>query len=512
MENAHSLSLSDAHQRVTPSQVGTSDQLRECSFSYSNGTPVHGNVRGVLGHDDVALEAARCIADVVRTATPKAEYGQDPHALIVGGFVRDAVIGVSSKDLDMEVFGLSDQELEVRLNRAFPGKVVRAGRSYSGLQVRFERELVVDVTVPRSMTDNEVIDPSLKFSDAARRRDFTMNALGANPFTGQIYDPFGGIRDLKSGELQHVHATSFRTDPIRVYRAAQFCARFELDLSSASLQLMCGMVTGGELDNLPASRITEEFDKLFLKADEPSRGLEVLSQVGLVQRHWPELLMGTGGPSGSWRELCDRMDCAASLREGLAKDEARELMLASLLMARVPCGSSGADGAVQENSDTGRKLLDRLEINTGSSANVCRYLEQQWKTDELFSKLESGSLSEKEYVNGVRMVLRSVGSRNMDLFLKFCEVAYRSDGSSVSGVYSAGLCFAEMVYRHGLKESAATQLVSGRDILARGGQAGPIFSRIITRIEDLRDKGVIDSREEALMLLDQWSSTDWTEC
>jgi tRNA nucleotidyltransferase (CCA-adding enzyme) len=193
--------------------------------------------------------AATRLAEAVRAAGGR--------ALAVGGWVRDRLRGVPSKDLDVEVFGLSQDRLAALL--ATLGRVEAVGQSFPVYKLAGFAEGDVDVALPRRESKRgrghkgfEVQgDPGMSIVEAARRRDFTINAIAWDPLTDSYEDPFEGRRDLERRILRAVDATTFGDDSLRVLRAVQFAARFEFGLD-ADTAALCRSIP---LDDLPAERV-----------------------------------------------------------------------------------------------------------------------------------------------------------------------------------------------------------------------------------------------------------------
>ena len=223
---------------------------------------------------DVVLAIARAVA---------AEGGR---ALLVGGWVRDRRLGRTSKDLDLEVFGVPADRLKALVS-AF-GRIDVVGESFAVIKIGN-----VDVSLPRRESKTGVGhrgfevqgDPWLSYEDAARRRDFTINAMSEDPLTGERIDPFGGERDLEARTLRMVDRRTFPEDSLRVLRALQFAARFQLSIDPDTADV-CRSIP---LDDLPAERVWGEFEKLLLQAERPSIGLSLGWHLGVVQRLLPEL-------------------------------------------------------------------------------------------------------------------------------------------------------------------------------------------------------------------------------
>ena len=208
-------------------------------------------------------------------------------ALLVGGCVRDMLMGAAPKDWDLEVYGLESAKLRQVLDRF--GKVNVVGEAFS--VYKLDRE--IDVSIPRrdrkSGTGHRgfVIegDPEMSPAEAASRRDFTINAIMQDPLTAEMIDPHHGRQDLKNKILRAVSAETFAEDSLRVLRAAQFAARFEFEVDSET-EALCRNIG---LTDLPAERIWGEIQKLLLKAQRPSIGFEFLRNVGALDQLFPEI-------------------------------------------------------------------------------------------------------------------------------------------------------------------------------------------------------------------------------
>lgn len=208
-------------------------------------------------------------------------------ALFVGGCVRDALLGRKSKDFDVEIYGLSAESVEMLL-RDLKFRFNAAGKSFGVFKLH---GVPADVALPRRESKRGfghrgfVVegDPDMSVSEAASRRDFTINAIYFDPLKNEVLDPFNGREDLKNKTLRHT-SPAFSEDPLRVLRAMQFSARFRFDVAPETTEL-CRTI---EPEGLSAERIFDEWSKLILRGEEPSRGLNFLRACGWT-KYFPEL-------------------------------------------------------------------------------------------------------------------------------------------------------------------------------------------------------------------------------
>lgn len=255
-----------------------------------------------------------------RVATAVAECGG--RTFFVGGYVRDRLLGRENKDVDIEVHGISVSQLEHILDGLGERMTVGASFGIMGL-----RHYDLDIAMPRSEVatgrghrDFAVfVDPFIGERKAARRRDFTINALMQDVLTDEVLDFFTGLDDLAQGLIRHVDPKTFVEDPLRVLRAAQFAARFGFKVAPETRQLSATM----DLSMLSRERIMGELEKALLKADSPSVFFEELRSMGQLDDWFIEVGAlcdvpqdPVNHPEGNvWNHTMMVLDEAASLRE-----------------------------------------------------------------------------------------------------------------------------------------------------------------------------------------------------
>lgn len=190
-------------------------------------------------------------------------------AYFVGGYVRDSILDIPNKDIDIEIHGIKPEILKNILSEL--GDIQTIGNAFGIYNLK---GYDLDIALPRKERcigtghkDFEVyVDPYIGTHAAARRRDFTINALMKNILTGEIVDEFNGLNDLKNHIIRHVDSSTFREDSLRVLRACQFAARFNFKIASETINLCKTM----DLSTMPKERIARELSKALLKAKKPS--------------------------------------------------------------------------------------------------------------------------------------------------------------------------------------------------------------------------------------------------
>lgn len=270
-------------------------------------------------------------------------------ALVVGGFVRDMLIGkirgqhLNSKDIDVEVYGLTFDHL-AEILQTF-GEVLIVGQSFMVAKlVNPYTGSLIDFSIPRHDSkvgdghrDFKVVgDPFMSVSDAARRRDLTINSVALDPLSGRILDPFGGVSDIRDGILRATDFELFADDPLRVLRIMQFAGRFDFTVDPKTVVLCQGL----DLTTLSRERIGEEWLKLLLRSSRPSVGLSVARNLGILRQLHPQLEVLAGIPQNPvwhpegdvWQHTMLSVDAAARIvrEEQLDEDDAIVVMLAAL--------------------------------------------------------------------------------------------------------------------------------------------------------------------------------------
>jgi tRNA nucleotidyltransferase (CCA-adding enzyme) len=325
-----------------------------------------------------SFDRARAIAASVRQAGGR--------ALIVGGWVRDRLMGRDSKDVDLEVFGLPSPRVRSLLESF--GRVEAVGESF---QVYKTGD--VDVSLPRRESKSgrghrgfEVAgDPEMTFPEAARRRDFTINAIGWDPLADEYLDPYDGREDLNRRLLRAVDASTFADDSLRALRAVQFAARFEFALDEPTRQLCRTMA----LDDLPAERVWGEIEKLLF-APRPSVGLTLALDLGIVGRLFPELHALVGCPQEPewhpegdvWVHTLQVVDQARKRVDDLPRAQQLAIMLGAVCHDfGKPATTALMDGRIRSHDHEEQGVapasvfLDRLNIHSIDGYDVRRQVE-----------------------------------------------------------------------------------------------------------------------------------------
>ena len=206
----------------------------------------------------------------------------------VGGFVRDKLLGVENKDIDVEVFGITPSQLKGILSKY--GEVDEVGASFGILMIK---GIDIDFAMPRTERKTSdghkgfeiTVNPFLSLEEATKRRDFTINAFMQDVLTGEIIDLWNGKKDLNSKTIKHIDDHTFIEDPLRVLRACQFASRFNFSIDTKTLEL-CKTV---DITSLAKERIFEELKKALLKSNKPSIFFKYLYEINKLDYFFKEV-------------------------------------------------------------------------------------------------------------------------------------------------------------------------------------------------------------------------------
>jgi len=447
---------------------------------------------------DASLDAARRVAAAAAAAGGR--------ALIVGGWVRDRLRGTPSKDIDVEVFGIAQDRLPALLEPL--GRVEPVGQSFPVYKLVPPGGSAgeIDVALPRRESKRgrghkgfEVQgDPSMSIAEAARRRDFTVNAIAWDPLTGAYEDPLDGRGDLARRLLRAVDAKTFADDSLRALRAVQFAARFEFALEEATAALCRGLA----LDDLPAERIWGEIEKLLLLAGRPSMGFRLALDLGVLRQVLPEVLSLVGceqepewHPEGDvWTHTLMVIDKARELNGDLDRPRRVTIMLGAVChdLGKPPT-TALIDGRIrsldheQAGVEPTLSLLDRLNIHTIDGFEVRAQV-----VGLVAHHLKPGAF--RKAANVTDGAFRRLAQKvDLELLARLA----RADCLGRSGHFdcSAMDWFIERARALGVEHQPPAPLLLGRHVLALGLSPGPRVGEILRQVYEKQLDGEITSVE-----------------
>jgi tRNA nucleotidyltransferase (CCA-adding enzyme) len=444
------------------------------------------------------------------TATAIARQARDAggRALIVGGWVRDRLLDRPSKDIDLEVYGLDAGTLKTLLGRF--GSVNTVGESFTVYKVAG-----LDVSLPRRESKSGrghkgftvEGDPALSLAEAARRRDFTINAIAWDPLTDEYLDPFDGRRDLDRRLLRAVDARTFADDSLRVLRAVQFAARFEFELESGTIAL-CRRIT---LDDLPAERIWGEIEKLLLRAERPSIGFALALDLSVIERLFPELDALVGCPQEPewhpegdvWVHTLLVIDGARRRIDDLEYPQQVAVMLGAVChdLGKPPT-TAFIDGRIRsiDHEDQGlppaRAFLDRLNVHSMLGYDV-----RQQVLGIVANHLKPGMFAKAQPPVGDGAYRRLAQKVDLELLARVAKADCEGRGGGFD--CSAMDAFLERARALGVEHAPPEPLVKGRHLLELGVRPGPAVGEILKQVYERQLDGSVADFEAAMTLARQ---------
>jgi tRNA nucleotidyltransferase (CCA-adding enzyme) len=431
-------------------------------------------------------------------------------ALMVGGCVRDALMGFGSKDWDVEIYGIEPAKLRSILDQF--GEVNAVGESFTVYKLGLD----LDVSLPRRERKSGkghrgfIVegDPQMSFEEAAKRRDFTINAILEDPLTGEIIDPFNGRSDIERRLIKLISRETFVEDSLRVLRAAQFAARFQFDIDPDTVEV-CRSI---DLMDLPSERIWGEMEKLLIRSQSPSIGLQWLAKLGIVDQLFPELKALQGVPQDPlWHPEGDvdihtwlTVDRARELIDDLPYPKQVTVMLAALCHdLGKPATTAFIDGRWRSrgHEEAGvsptERLLDRLNIHTLDGydvrAQVIALVRDHLKPGEFYNKRE-------QVGDGAFRRL----ARKCELDLLYRVAKADSLGRNAEWVpkkswYTAEVqeWFIARVRELAIEERPPTPILMGRHLLAMGLKPSPLIGKLTNAVYEMQLDGRVQTLEEA---------------
>jgi tRNA nucleotidyltransferase (CCA-adding enzyme) len=431
-------------------------------------------------------------------------------ALLVGGCVRDMLMGLEPKDWDLEVYGIEPANLRALLDQFGPVNVV--GEAFTVYKLGSD----LDVSLPRRERKSGrghrafVIegDGSMSIEDATRRRDFTINAILQDPLTSEIIDPFEGRQDINNGVLKAVSADTFAEDSLRVLRAAQLAARFEFQVDPDTVEL-CRSI---DLLDLPAERVWGEMEKLLLGARRPSLGLGWLHTLGAIDQLFPEIKALIEVPQDvEWHPEGDVfvhtqlvIDRAHELIDDLSYPKQVTVMLAALAhdFGKPPTtefvdGRLRSRGHEEAGVSPTETFLDRLNIHTLDDydvrGQVIALVREHLKPGEFYKKRD-------EVGDGAFRRL----ARKCELDLLYRVAKADSLGRNAEWVprekwYDAKAqeWFIQRAKELEVTQGAPPPILLGRHLLEMGLQPGPAVGEITKAVYEMQLDGRVQTLEEA---------------
>ena len=442
------------------------------------------------------------------------------------GTVRDVFFDKTPKDYDIEVYGLEPATLKSFIEQLF-GKAREIGESFGILNVALDNGLTIDISLPRLDSKNSGpeplnfgsnTDPNMSLKEGARRRDFTINALAADPLTGELFDYYDSLADIKNKILRVTDKKLFADDVLRVLRGIQFISRFGLTAEKSTAKILSQLAS--QVKNIPKSRITEEWKKLLIKSEQPSLGLEVALELGILKELYPMLAALKDTPQDKewhpegdvWTHTMMVLDEEKKITEKnkLGGDNTFVQMLAALThdLGKVLTTETDKDGRITAHGHEpiGRKptteFLDLITDEIKLKEKVLKLVTNHMIPGSWYRSIQRG-----EFVsdNAIERLARNLYPVTIYDLVMLCEAD--SKGRTLPGLkerkeYAPGIWLTAKAKELGVYKEKPKPLFTGKDLLALGYEPGPLIGQLIELGQEIR------SHENTLRKLQNGASSE----
>ncbi len=410
---------------------------------------------------------------------------------LVGGIVRDSLLNKlnSSQDFDIEVYGLSEKQLEEVL--AEFGSVNCVGKQFGVFKV--EGLSNVDFALPRLEVKDGInhrdfnisVNPMLDYNEALKRRDLTINAILYDPFTKELIDPYNGQQDISRKVLRYINRETFIEDPLRVLRVAGFRSRLEFDIDQDLKQCCKDMVESGSLECLSQERIFDEYQKILLKSSRPSLAFSFLREIGFLPKELANMIdcyqRADFHPEGDvWNHTMLVLDEAAKVRN--KTDNPIGFMFASLLHDIGKPVVSTPEGKAPNHAPVGKDIAHRFMKYLRGSHELMNYVSMAVANHMKPMQLAKDNATSKKYLKLLSEIDGIITIQ--DLFeLSKCDVAGRGFNNEKS-IEMLDNYLDKMIKKHGDKK--IEPVITGKDLLMLGYQENARFKEMLAFCYDLQ--------------------------
>ena len=436
----------------------------------------------------LVLPAESCVPELARRVS--AAGGR---IVVVGGWVRDALRGHASHDLDLEVFGMAEDAIDpllvglsfsTRVGRQFPvWRQVRDG---------------IDLAYPRSGADVDHPDrpESLEaaFRAAARHRDLRVNAIGWDPLADSLIDPWEGRADLRAGRLRAVTPDTFTADPLRLLRVARLAAVLE----ARPDEELCALCRGLDFGTVAVERVAGELARMLLDPERPSRAFGLLAELDRLDVFPPVERLVAVPQDPAWHPEGDVfvhtlmvLDRAREIACEVDDESALILMLAALCHDLGKPETTTFEGTrvrslahAEASARRAREWLARLRFPDRVVRTVGVLVAYHLAPSQLVRQ-ESGPrayrrLARRLAVDGASLWLLEKLAR--------ADQLGRTTEEALSGHYDAGAAFLAAADAAEVREAPRADVVSAQALMQRGIAPGPELGRRLRRCREIEDE------------------------
>lgn len=422
--------------------------------------------------------------------------------ILVGGTVRDLIMGNSPSELDVEARGLTINQIKDLISPFY--KCDEVGKAFGVLKLKGQP---IEIALPRTEIKSGIghkgfsikPDPDLPYAKAVRRRDFTINSIGLDPLSGALLDPCGGKKDIANKILRHI-GPAFAEDPLRVLRGAQFIGRFDLTPSIETLEICRSM----KMENLPPERVYQEWKKLILKGINLSAGLNFIKNTNWIH-YFPELedLIGCKQdpewhPEGDvWIHTLHCLDAFAKKRIG---EEWEDLVVGLAVL----CHDIGKPLTTKIGEDGRIRSPKHEPMGEEPTRNFLSRMTNQNDLIEQVVPLVRRHLAPRTFYNdqasdgAIRRLARQV--IRIDRLVRVAD-ADISGRPPREDTFPEGPWLLKRSEELKVQDSAPLPIIMGRHLIERGLTPSPDFSRILEKCFEAQLDGTFTEQQGGLQYL-----------
>lgn len=418
----------------------------------------------------------------------------------VGGYVRDMFMNKESKDIDVEIYGITPETLRTILSQF--GYVDEFGAFFGILKIY---GVDIDFSMPRKEVKTDdghtgfdvVVDPFLDTLTASKRRDFRMNAIMVDVLTEEVIDHFNGVSDIQLGIIRHIDENTFIEDELRAFRACQFASRFNFTIAEETIDLCKGFRF-----SLPRERIFEEFLKALMKSEKPSIFFSYMRDMLIVKKLFPELDALIGCPQNPifhpegdvWTHTMMVIDELASLKH-LSSNPLAFMLLGPTHDMGKPIttviqedGQITARGHAEEGVPVAKQFLKRITNDKRLIKKVLNMVENHMRPNSIAFGSD-------------KAVRKLMIATNIEDIVLFGEADHKGRGISEEkkDYTKVKEWFHQKIEKLQTvgEQSTISPLVSGKDLIDAGLKPGKEFSILLKKAFDLQIENGL-SKEEIL--------------
>ena len=428
----------------------------------------------------------------------------DGHPYIVGGAVRDYLLGVPVRDFDIEVHGIS-ADLLISILEQY-GPVNKVGKSFGVIIFQPKYERATEFSLPRRENKEGrghkgfivEVDPTMTPKEAAARRDFTINSMYLDPFTGKIHDPFDGQIDLEDGVLRKT-SDAYKEDPLRVLRGFQFIARFELVAEINTV--LASRVMLDEYDTLSKERIWEEWWKWATKGKHPGDGLRWLLVTSWLSKY-PEIADLVGlKQDPKWHPEGDAFTHTRLAVDAIAqkaREKNRNKKATAIAVFAALCHDFGKVTTTERSERTGRIIAPGHAEKSEKLAK--KFLDGVGAPKWLIEKVLPLVREHMFYIHPPtkrsvrRLATRLAPATITELFgVFYADVKGRGDRQVPSKTILNIIALNAYAHQLEIEDSAPKPILMGRHLLEIGIEPGPAMGRILADAFEAQLDGEFDN-------------------